>query len=232
MLKQKEIQPQLPTKYPYQFSIKTHESTGCDYLDIFGFDNINENLNDQKYLIQIDCNDQDGLNKLLKRYTAPKKIPGLGQGINIFTLNRLQMDSHKSYKSPNKSDGWFNVTKFAGFLQNVNEIGNFENNLVFHPSINSPFLKQATAFYNTDKEMMTAIETKYSASIVEFNFVKNKNNDIMIFVDFYYKGENKSDVPIDIQMCIDDFGKFDVEFTDSDKSSHSSESSCHSETEK
>jgi hypothetical protein len=91
-------------------------------------------------------------------------------------------------------------------LNNKNEISNFENSLIFDPAIHSSFLKQSSAFYSSvTEDVSTVVETKYSASIIEFHFVDH-DKKIVILVDFYYKGDNENDIPIDLQMCIDKYG--------------------------
>jgi hypothetical protein len=125
----------------------------------------------------------------------------------------MQMQSHQVYRSPPVGGGegsWFNITKILGHIDDIEEIRHFENSLIFDPAIHSPFLKQATAFYNNaSDDLSTVVETKYSASIVEFHFV-TYDDCIVIFVEFYYKGLNKDDIPVDLQMCLDKFGKYDL----------------------
>lgn len=190
-----------PSTYPYYFKVITEND--IDYLDVFGQENP-----DKKYLLKF--SDQSELNALTKRYMTPTRIPGLGQGINIFRLNMMQMQSHQSYQSPKLGDGWFNITKVLGHLEDMNDIAQFENSLIFDPAIHSPFLKQSTAHYASNNDSVsTVVETKYSASVVEFHFV-DYDGHIVIFVEFYYKGVDATDIPIDLQMCLDKYGKYDL----------------------
>jgi hypothetical protein len=190
----------LDTKYPYSFKIVTENDE--NYLDIF-----DEETLEKQYLLKF--SNQDELNKLVGRYTTPTKLAGLGQGVNIFAINMMQMRSHQSYMSPKLEDGWFKIVKIFCSMSSIDDIANFENSLIFHPAIHAPFLKQSTAFYaNSSENLSTVIETKYSASIVEFHFV-NYDGHIVVFVEFYYKGNNKTDIPVDLQMCINQYGKYD-----------------------
>lgn len=191
----------LPSNYPYSFQIVTEND--INYLDIF-----DQKTPDKKYLLKFA--DQSELNTLINRYTTPTRIPGVGQGVNIFRLNMMQMHSHQSYQSPKPNDGWFSITKVLGHLEDVNDIFNFENSLIFDPAIHSPFLKQSTAYYQSnDGDVSTVVETKYSASIVEFHFV-DYDGHLVIFVEFYYKGVDSNDIPIDLQLCLDKYGKYDL----------------------
>lgn len=191
-----------PSQYPYSFQIITEND--INYLDIF-----HQETPNLKYLLKF--TDQEELNTLIKRYTTPTKIPGIGQGINVLRLNMMQMQSHQTYQSPKHDDTWFNITKILGHLEDCDDISNFENSLIFDSAIHSPFLKQSTAYYsnNNDDDVSTVVETKYSASIVEFHFV-DYDGHIVIFVEFYYKGVDSNDIPIDLQMCLDKYGKMDL----------------------
>lgn len=175
---------------------------GKYYLDLW-----NDCIND-KYLIEIKDNiSKDDFKKLVNRYVNEKTAPEVGE-VDIMTLHRAKIKMHKHYKSPvcveDDKNGWHKKIMAYG---KINDIVNFENSLLFNLALCKTIIRQMTAYYN-DGEPLTTIETRHSAGMLEFIL---RPSDNIIFVVFYYKGENIDDIPMDVKKCIDDFGIYQVE---------------------
>ena len=172
------------------------------YLDVW-----NEYVGD-KYLIEIK-NDVslDDFKKLVNRYVNEKLAPEFGE-VSILTLHRLKMCMHKHYTSPicvnDNETGWHKKIMAYGAIK---DIANFENSLLLNPALCKTIIRQMTAYYN-DGEPLTSIESRYSASLIEFIL---RPSDNIIFVVFYYKGVDIDDIPIDVKKCMGDYGKYQIE---------------------
>jgi hypothetical protein len=128
----------------------------------------------------------------------------LGQGVDIFTINRIKMVSHRMYTSPievgNNEKGWHVKSFYVGKTKNISR---FENGLIWCDVIHKSFIKQMTAFYNENDETETVVETVYSSSIAEFHYDEETGE---IMADMYYEGDTINDIPVDMQYLITLYG--------------------------
>lgn len=195
--------------HDHNFNIIKKQNGEKYYLDIF---NSVENTND-KYFILLDSDiDKKKLQKIAKRYTNQPTMedPDLNK-IHLVKYQMFKMEKHLSYTSPECNDdneyGWHMIMKILGTVDK-SDIGLFEKSLLYCEYFNKSFIKQMTAHYNNPDDMTTVVETKYSNSIIEFTYVEENG---LMFVLFYFKGDSVNDIPVDIKKAIDKYGIYDVD---------------------
>ena len=188
-------------KYDH-FTVLEDKTTGLHYLDIW------HNFFDDKYLVEVSA---ETLREVVAKYTQPNTVPGIGEA-NFILINRLRMDSHRNYVKPaitdDVSNGWHETVSIIGRFDDINDIAQFENSLLFFDELHSSWIKQMTAHYNAKDDNQTVAETKYSGGIIEFNWLTIECDDgevKAIIASVFFKGSNVGDVPVDVQMFIDRF---------------------------
>lgn len=174
------------------------------YLNVFA-GAIKEN-----YLIKININNKNEIQQTVDRYNVNKRIKGFSEGIGLFEMNRQRSEVEQNFSLPETVDdnncGWHSIIRAVGECKSIDRVAQLENGLVFNNCTNTVFIKQMTACHST--EPVTIIETAYSDGLLVFFFNQEQSS---LFVMFYFQGDTINDVPVDMKVCVDTYGIYEVE---------------------
>ena len=157
----------------------------------------------------IEFNNVDQLQSIIERYNQEKQAVGFGQGANIFEVMASQRLGTNDFTPPElaKDDeqGWHRIDDQAYSDQcDIDDIAQVENDAIFFDGTHNAFIKQMTAFNATSP--VSIIETAHSDGFIVF--IHNQSGALVTL--FYFQGENKQDIPVDMQACIDRYGRFTI----------------------
>jgi hypothetical protein len=190
-------------KYYREFVVIKCLETDEHYL------NISTGSIKEKYLIKIDIDDENKLKNIVSRYDTNKRLASLGEGIGFIEIQRMRMELERNFSLPkivnDEQPGWHHIIRGVGKYDNLDQVAQIENGLIFNQHLHSIFIEQMTAFYATERR--TIIETAHSDSLLVFIFNEQKSS---LFVVFYFQGETSNDIPVDVQACMDMYGLYEV----------------------
>ena len=187
------------SEYSRQFNVLNQNATGKYFLSIL---NNTMGLIDPKYYIEFD--NVDKLRDIIERYNQQKQAVGFFQGAG-FAQVMAQRLVPRTFNVPlvveDDKQGWHCISDRMYGPCSINGVATIENDCIMFCGTHNAFIIQMTA---SDARLpTTVVETAHSHGFVAFIHRDNS----MLFTLFYFQGKTKQDIPVDMQACIDRYGR-------------------------
>ena len=187
------------TMYFRQFSVLKQTATGKYFLNVLTSIMIPI---EPKYYIEF--NNVDKLREIIERYDQQKQAVGVFQGAGFAQVIEQRLVP-RTFNVPlvveDDKQGWHCISDRMYGPCSINGVATVENDCVMFCGTHNAFIIQMTA---SDARLpTTVVETAHSHGFVAFIH----RDDSMLFTLFYFQGKTKQDIPVDMQACIDRYGR-------------------------